>query len=280
MTKLYSYWQALYMSLYSRDMYLDVGRGWSGTGFRYVALVSALCAAVLVAHWMSIVNSVDLSQPPQVSPAEEEEMDLNTIFVKLIAQVPVITITEGKISTRVEEPYMIYYPENNVPFAIIDTKGTYTSLDDTEAMVLLMEEQLIYRTADDEVEIYTVAELSQGDRIIDSYVLMEWVKQGRTLLLWIMPLVVLPVLAMLAFVYLTVRGLIFGLLGMLIGNALKVDELEYVDYVRLAMVASTPVALAYLLLFLFPPLGALRFLNAIIFVIGVWYIYFAAKANR
>lgn len=282
MTPLYSYWHSLYMSLYSRAFYLDVGRGQQGAGFGYVAVVSAFCAALLVGYWTFTISKIDLVPHIPALPGEQEpKKDLNEVLIRIIAQVPTIIIKEGKASITEDQPYTIYYPDGEyTPFALIDTRETPISLDETKAVILLTQNRLIYRTSPDAVQSYDIATLSKGDRVITSDTLTTWIREGRKTLLWIMPLLVFPMLSVFGFIYMAVRSLIFGLLGMVIGNVLKVEGLEYIDYVRLAAAASMPVALAYMLIFFYPPLGALIPLNAVIFAIGLGYVYVAVKANR
>ncbi|HEL8434089.1 TPA: hypothetical protein U0D75_002421, partial [Legionella pneumophila] len=41
---IYSYWQALYMSFYSKRLFVDVGKRWRGIGLIYLLLVVAICS--------------------------------------------------------------------------------------------------------------------------------------------------------------------------------------------------------------------------------------------
>lgn len=283
MTKLYTYWQALYMSFYSRSLYLDVGRGWQGMGIRYTAIVAALCSVLLVGNWMWQINQITLipeAQDMRAEPEGKTPSDLNSILIHLVEQVPVITIKNGEASIAQEQPYTIYEPDNTKPFAVIDTKNQGVSLHNTEAMVLLTKDTLSYRSGLNEVQSYSIVSLSQGDRVIDSQMVADWVMQGKQIIFWGLPLVVFPLLALAWFAYMMIRGLIFGVLGMVLGNVLKVEDFTYNDYLRLSLVASTPIAAIYVLSFLFPAFGNMGYVSTIIFAIGVLYLFFAVRANR
>lgn len=282
MTPLYTIWQALYMSLYSKALYLDIGRGWRGAGFRYLLLLTALCMTALTGLWMVKISRINLDVAPSLDiPSDQENSnDLSSILVHLIAQVPVITIKQGEASITQDEPYTIYYPEDNAPFAVIDTKDTHASLENTTAIILLTKDKLIYKAASNEMQSYMLKDLSQDDRVVDAYTVKEWVKHAKHIVLWLLPLVVLPLFTLIGFVYLALRSLMFGAFAMVLGMTMKVEDLKYIDYLRLSCVASTPVVVLYLLVSYFPPLGMIPFLSAVTFLLGVVYIYIAVKASR
>ena len=55
----------------------------------------------------------------------------------IIDQVPVITVVDGQISIEEPQPYTIRDPGTGEALAVIDTTGTITSLDQTDARILV-----------------------------------------------------------------------------------------------------------------------------------------------
>lgn len=280
MTPLYPYWQALYMSLYSKALYLDVGRGRRGLGLGYLTLLSALLSAIVIGYIMMLAANFHVQLPPAVQTEQEGKPDINQIISQAIAQVPVITIKDGNASITEPQPYTIVNPDNKKPIAIIDTTGTYTSLDNTEAVILLTQTKLIYRKNRHSMESYFLKELSKGDRVVDATTVAGWAMYFKKIVLWTLALFIFPLVTLISFIYLAIRACIFGGIGMIIGSTLSINDLYYKDYVRLAAVASTPIAFLHFLLMMLSVGGSSLTLSVLIFALGVGYMYVAVKANR
>lgn len=279
--QIYSYGQALYMSLYSKALYLDVGRGRRGFGFGYLALLAVLCAAMLVGYWTFIVSGIHITlEPSNYSLEQQEKPNVNQVLSQLIAQVPTITIKNGEASITEAEPYTIYLPENKRPFAIIDSMGSYVSLDKTDASILLTKTQLFYRKDKHHIESYYLNELTKDDWVIDANTIVEWARYLKKTLLWMLPLVVFPLFIAISFLYIALRSLIFGGIGMVIGNVMDINDLKFKDYFRIAAFASTPIIVINLVLLVLPVFQASLVLDVLIFAVGIAYVYFAVKVNR
>ena len=59
----YSYWSALWKSFYSRRLYVDVGKRWSGFGILYLLLVIALLS---LPFYLRVLQSVNQSFQEQI----------------------------------------------------------------------------------------------------------------------------------------------------------------------------------------------------------------------
>lgn len=108
----YGYWKALYLSFYSKRLYIDVGKRWKGFAIRYLLLVIAL--------W-SIPFAIKLC------------MDFNELYKEQIleplASIPTLYIQNGQISFDKPMPYFIKNTKGKVAL-VVDTTGSITDFSD------------------------------------------------------------------------------------------------------------------------------------------------------
>lgn len=79
-TRLYRYWQALYLAFYAPTLYIDVARHWRGVGLRYLFLLIALGAFPFSMRLMGDMHHY-----------------LNDIVLAPIAQLPVLDVQKGQL---------------------------------------------------------------------------------------------------------------------------------------------------------------------------------------
>ena len=125
--KRYNYLHGPFLSFFYKPFYQDVGHNWKGTGLLYIAIMLAV-------FWIPTVLSAYVSFGKFVNSDSSD----------LLQQIPAITIKNGQVSTDVPTPYFIK-EKNGKVLAIIDTTGQYTSLDDTDAKLLLTKNKVIAR---------------------------------------------------------------------------------------------------------------------------------------
>lgn len=250
--KRYSFFHAFVLSFFSKPLYQDVGQHWRGTGLLYLAIVLALVWIPTMIKMQLGFNRFANNEAPRIT-----------------AQIPKVTIRDGKVSTDVTTPYFINDPDDGTPMMIIDTTGEYETLDDTPAKLLLTKSKLILRTARD-TRTYDLSGVQSFD--VDRQRVEGWLSASKT---WLAP-VAYPVLLLTSFVLRAIQVLIYALIGLLFARMLNAS-LNYKTLMRLAAVAITPVLVLNLLLEFIPVGIPVWWLIGT--VIGLGYLFFAVKSN-
>lgn len=246
--KQYNYFQAFYLSFFSALLYRDVARHWKGTGFLYLLSLLALA-------WIPAMVDVQAG----IARAIDTEADA------FVSQIPAITITRGEVSTDVETPYFIRDPKTDKLWAIIDLTGEYTSLDDTEADVLLTRRQVLMKRMRGTIEETRAFDLATVESFsVTREDVQSWLEAAKT---W---------LAVVFYPFAVLFSFIYALIGLLIARSLKV-ALDYETLLRLAVVAVTPVIILGTAL----SVASIRVpgLWVISFAVAMGYLTFAIKAN-
>ena len=148
----------------------------------------------------------------------------------MVSQVPMITFTDGEASIDEPQPYYINDPDSGEPLCIIDTTGTITSLDQTDAMFLLTKTQIIYKENEYKTEAYDFNEL--GDFVLSQDKINKWIGAIKS---WATP--VFSFFAIVgSYIFRIIQALIYGAIGLLFANLCK-TKMSYASAVRLAVVA-------------------------------------------
>ena len=258
--KEYTIFHPLFMSFYSKSLYRDVARNWKvKTAFFYLFFLLAVC---------SVLSLIGLSWA--VSAAIKSQ------FVRqIVVQIPPIWISQGEVITEQAAPYTIEIPQSDYPLAIIDTSGEITSLNDTQALVLLTKSQLLFRrSAFEEPES---VDLSKVDEFyIDRDRAHRWLRSaGRYFVI-----ILFPFYLLIAFVYRSVQVLIYAIIGTIFAHFLEA-QLSYPALIRLAIIAVTPVLLIDTLFSLFGMVTASMGLSwwGFCFLVAMGYLFFIVNAN-
>jgi hypothetical protein len=250
----FSILQPLYLSFYSGDLYRDVRRNWKGTGFLYLLLLLALT-------WMPVMARLH----------KEMSEEIRREAPKFVEQVPQVTIVKGEVSIDRKVPYTIADPDTGTPLLVIDTSGRTSSLEQTNAPVLLTKNKLMYRQQQrSETRIYDLTAID--DLTVDQALVSRWVEEFRRYF----AIVAYPFAVAGSFAYRVLQMLLYAAIGMLFVSRLKA-QLDYLTMLRLASVAITPVVVLSTLVKLTGmqiPLAGL-----VSFAIAMGYLFFAVKAN-
>jgi len=252
-TGIYSTIQALYLSFYSRELYQDIARNWKGLCLPYLFFV-------LTIFWIpEIINT-----HRTISDFIAEEGP------KYVEQIPVITIAKGEVSIKETMPYTIYNKKDNTPFAIIDTTGKTTSLDNSPARVLVTKNMLIIKKDEKEVRSLPLSDI--GDVILTRKLVYSWLEIFNNLII----AVLFPLLLLLSFGFHIMQMILLSFLG---GNFAKYFNvnLDFRTLMRLSAVAFTPPLLletAHAILDISYPYSS--FLS---FLIAAGYLYYAVGSN-
>ena len=214
----YSILHPLWMAFYAGDIYDDVARNWRIQPFLYLIV---LLAIGWIPGSMQIQNTVN------------DWVTHEAPFI--IEQMPTITISEGQLSTSVNGPVMIHDRTDHV-FMIIDPTGAYTSLDGTEASVLLTKTEIHVRDATSNVQKQPI--FSGPEEQLTQETLYEITDYVRSLV----NTFIFPCLVVVSYIFHMVQVLIYGFLGSHYLTALR-KALPYRTLVHLAIIAITPAIL-------------------------------------
>ncbi len=214
--KSYRIWQVPALAFFSRDLYRDVALRWQGVAFGYLLLLLALC-------WIPGTIRIHRSFAFFV----DEEAPL------IIEQVPEITIIDGQAFVDHPQPYTIRDPETDEAPLVIDTTGTITSLEQTDARGLVTARQAIFQKSANETRSFSF-------EIVDRYTLDQQkiyhcLDITKT---WAAP-VLYPLCTLGSFAYRIVQALLYACIGLLLATLCK-GKLPFEALLRLSVVAITP----------------------------------------
>ena len=243
----------LVMSFYSKNFYRDVAQNWKNYVFLYLLFFIALCSVVKTVKIHYALSDFLTEHTPA-----------------FISQFPAVTFSNGRASTDQREPHFIKDPKSGEDIIIIDTTGQINSLNDTRAVMLLTETELIIKKSDRETQVFSLSEIE--DFRFDQDVVYSWLKIAQK---WL-AVVFFPFLVLGSFAYRLVQILILGVIGMVFANILKTD-LEFQSLISIAVMAITPVVL--LDTFMGPPnVSAVSWFSLCI-LISSGFLFFGIKAN-
>ena len=213
----YRLWHPYLLAFFSSSFYSHVGRHWRGRAFAHLLLVLLLSTTVYVMHF-NILMAAFIAEEAQA----------------LIAQVPEIRITAGKVHVDAEEPYTIRRPDSAEVVAVIDTTGEITSLAQTGAAILLTESRLTARISPDDIRVLDLGTVESLE--VNQAVLYQWLRDAQR---W-SPFILFPFVLGFLFLVRSVQALLYGGIGIMLASLLK-DRLPFGAAVSIAIMAMTPV---------------------------------------
>ncbi len=241
------------MSFFSKDFYQDAGRNWKGFSFVYLMLLLFLC-------WI----------PTMIALQRQISDFMMTSAREFIVQVPEITIFHGEISIDEKEPYFIEDPESDEIFAIIDTTGQYTSLNDTTANILVTKKKVILRKSRRETRTFDLSDIESFT--LNQDLMNRWAVFFEK---WF-TIISFPIALLFSFVYRTIQVLIYAAIGLLFAKAKKTN-LSFQALISIAIMAITPVLIIDTIMSL--KKIAVPFWGIWCFVIAMAYLFYGVKAN-
>jgi hypothetical protein len=251
----YGYWQGILLSFYSQDFYRDVRQNWGSKVILYLSLVLLISIAPLL---YSIQLKINAAVPSAAK--------------MLIPQIPTIIFQNGVAKTPENKPYFIKDTTHNRVIGIIDTSGTYASLNDkSDALFLLTKNTVTYR--DD-------AQIKEQRFPTDLTMNLNPVAWGQKLVnfsqwFWI---IIMPICFLIAWIYRLLQSVIYATMGKLYAATAKLSNLQFNDIFVLAVVALTPTILLNTLINL--TMGTFQLQWLIYIIVDIYYLVFAIKANQ
>jgi hypothetical protein len=173
-SKVYPAWKALFLSFYSADLYKDIAKNWKGLALSYILLVSSIICIILTLNWLNNVYKFDIEKYADETtkhlfedPNFTFEENLNRIL-SVAAQIPKVTISDGEVSIKEDQPYFIIDPLTKKTLAIINTTGKYERLEKAEASILLAKTRLILKNPGGTEDVFYLKNLQQEFSIKES----------------------------------------------------------------------------------------------------------------
>ena len=252
--KQYRFFHIPPLAFFSKDLYADVALNWKGTCLGYLFLLLAVC-------WIPAMIELNLGFDKFVE----------TEAPKLTCQVPTITIKDGIASTDVPEPHYIYVPDSeDEVMAIIDTTGQVTSLEGTDAFVLLTETTVFTIRNNFETRTFDLSAIKEFT--LDQDMLTNWLNILKKL---VIP-VLYPMALVSSYLFRIIQLLVYAAVGMLFVSWCKAG-ITYICLVRLAAVAITPAIIVKTIL---DPAGIqLPAAGWLYMIATLAYLYFGIKAS-
>lgn len=250
--KKYSMFSAPYMSFFSAAFYRDVYTNWKGTAFLYLLFLQLV---VWIPMGVFIQASLDDAA--------------RNYMPELIAQVPELQFAEGKMSTPEMRPYEIRDPEEDALLALIDTTGAITSLEDTEARVLIMADKALVRESAVETRVFSFKEIKNFT--LTGEVMHKWVEITRQ---WLVVLIY-PFCAGGAFLFRVLQALVYAAVGMFFATFFRAKG-DFLSYIRVAVMAVTPCIIIGTIFDVTG--GKVPMRGLVFFVVAMSYLYFATRA--
>jgi Protein of unknown function (DUF1189) len=249
--KQFHIWQAFPLAFFSRALYRDVAQRWRGSTFLYLLLL-------ILVWWVPIAAMLQI----------ESGAFAADYAPKVIDQMPVITVTNGRVAVDGTMPYVITDPETGARLAVIDTTGATPTLEAARAPALLTRDELILSEGTRGSRAYNLKDIPQ--LVVDRARLYDWLEIFRV---WFVPLASVFVVAFM-YAYRIGQALLYGLAGRIFARTLRV-QLDYAALLRVAIVALTPAILLDMLLGLF----GIAVPGPISLAVAIAYLYFGIKAN-
>lgn len=251
---IFGYWQALYLSFFSKRLYIDVGKNWTGYGIRYLILLLVL--------W-SIPFSLKMV------------LDLNTLFEEQLTEplstIPTIYIQNGEVEFDKPMPYLVKNKKNEVVL-IVDTTGQVNdfSIKYPKLTILINKDRVSFRMPG--LQVWGGADalnnsnkplvqrfdkgenlVFDGKKIVEQGAFIQWKLAGQ--------LIIYPIITLVFFSMFLTIFMVLGFLGQLFTRIFFYFRITVKQSCRILMVASTPMMLVLLILLItkvmFPGYGFL-----------------------
>ncbi|HEY9786870.1 MAG TPA: DUF1189 family protein [Candidatus Obscuribacterales bacterium] len=245
----YSGLNAIYLSFFYGDMYVDAVRGWKGLAYQYLFVLVAIT-------W--IFTGIKMHQ--MIGQA------VNTSVYPAIEQLPKITIAKGELSIDKPTPYYLR-AEGNV-FLSFDTAQGAPS-PGVNAPVVVTANKVIhtdYKGRKSETPVPDV------DVKIEPPVLKKFFESVERWGALIMVLIMIPI----AFIFCVLQTLIYAAVGTLFAGTMHA-RLTYGELIRISVMALTPVLVIDTLL----KVSDQKFPLWVVFsiIVALAYIFFGVYAN-
>lgn len=240
-TPAYSYWSALYMSFYSRLLYVDVGKRWKGFGIFYLILVIALCS---IPFALRMGFSLNQSFKDQITDP--------------LSKIPVFYIQNGEVLFDKPMPYLIKNDQGEV-VVLIDTTGKNNDFPAQYPYltILINKDQISLKVPSLKLFNMTEKKPSRGVPLVQKFDKgTNVVFDGKSIaeqssikeLKFFSQLMIYPMIVSIFFSIFVIFFLVLAFLGQVFSNIFFSFNVTFPQSCRLLTVAGTPMLLLLLIL--------------------------------
>jgi hypothetical protein len=250
----YPFFKKIIHSFYDKNVYIYSAKMEAHKiGFKYLLLL--LCI-----FWVPMIVKIHLGISEFIT----------TELPPVIEKFPVVEINNGVASFDKPSPYIMKDEKTGKDVAIFDDSGEYTSLENTEADVLVTDTKVIIRKNSFQTQEYSLAQVQNFSLTHEK--ILSWAAYGKYIAI-LMYFMIIPCM----FLYRAFLALIYTLIG-LIFQAILETKFSFQTIYRLSILAFTPAFVIDKLLTYFD----LDFpgWNVLCVVISLTYLFFALKANK
>lgn len=241
-SRIYRYWQALYMSFYSKRLYVDVGKRWKGIGILYFVLVIAV-----------------FSIPFALRISSDFNRTFNDQIIEPLLQLPKLYLQNGLLTFDKPMPYLIKNKKEQVVL-IVDTTGQINNFNDSRypyLTILINKDKMAFRIPTPELfnlpeqppnkGIPTIQQFAKNTNLIfdgKKFVQTDSLSRLKT----VSQMMIYPIVVVIIFSILLVIFLVLAFLGQVFSRIFFAFPLTFKTASRLFMVAATPMLLLLIMM--------------------------------
>ena len=248
----YRYWEALYKSFYSRQLYVDVGKRWRGFGLLYLLLAVAV-----------------LSIPFAIRVSFTLNKSYNEQIIEPLLLLPTVYVQNGEASFDKPMPYLMNNKKNQV-IAIIDTTGQVKKFSSQYPYlnILITKNAFYFKIPTPQFFSSAIADPDSGVPLSQSFGKGEnFVFDGKkiveensiTRFKYFSQLMTYPMIIAMFYSMFVILFLVLAFLGKVFSDTFFAFHLSFKQSSRLFIVATTPMLFLLIMMLtidkVFPGLG-------------------------
>lgn len=202
---------------------------------------------------------------------KQYNIDENTIneLLYFLGRFPILSLQNGRLVTENDQTFDI---TNNQKTLLAQVgKDAKLNDDSMEPIIAISTDKISYKTFS--------GNQSNSIKLVDlnEQTFFEFIKNGisylKNFFMWVVPLAALPFTIFISFAISCLTLLLYSFIGLSFSKLMKAGEFNYMQIMRVAAVAMTPMLiLSTIIPHLIPNQGAVYFL------ISVGYLYYAIKS--
>ncbi|MFC1523085.1 DUF1189 family protein [Elusimicrobiota bacterium] len=252
----FKFFEPLYLSFFSKDVYLDAAKNWGGMTFAYLLMLVAVCWA-----------------PRMINLHQELAYFLDTDAQAIASQVPRIDINDGVATSEASTPYEIKEAKTGKTFMIIDLREKHTAVDELgdNVIALLTRSQFIMKKNKTETRAYDLSEVKSF--YLDRTRVKGWMELARK---WTAIVLYVFIVAFM-YVYRIIQAVIYAVIGILVSKFVQI-ELGFDVLMNLSIIAITPPVIINTVVSLAEI--SIPFWGWLCFAMAIGYLIFGIKALK
>ena len=222
---LYNYWQAIYLSFFSPQLYIDVVKRWRGFNFLYLLFVISLAT---IPFSLRVIHGFDRY--------------FNEEIIFPLSKLPLLYVQNGNISFDEAMPYFIKNKKGEV-IDIIDTTGKVNDITSAHPnLILLITKDKIYSR-------YPKLNLffESTDRSNEGEVSVQTL--GKSMNELFIEFMIYPVVTLFLYGMYLVIMVVFGYTAIIFAQVVLKYKLKFKDGIRLFIVTATPQIILFYIIF-------------------------------